>query len=119
MDHEAAAKTQAIERYLLGEMPVPERDAFEEHYFTCHECAEGIRAGSELTGDLKVVLRDFRRPQVRERRSWFAWPVLGGAYAAAMTAVLVYQNVAVLPVLKAPRSTTAAVILDGRTRGDA
>ena len=48
MDHEVASTTHAVERYLLGEMPSPERDAFEEHYFACTECAEGVRSGSVM-----------------------------------------------------------------------
>jgi len=122
MDHEVAAKTQAVERYLLGEMPASERDTFEEHYFACADCAEEVRSGSELTRELKVALGELpSRPRVSSPSwsSWFRMPVLVPTFAAlAMAVVVGYQNLAVLPDLEAPRSMVSAVILDGATRGD-
>jgi len=122
MDHEVAAKTQAVERYLLGEMPASERDTFEEHYFSCAECAEEVRSGSELTRELKAALGELpSHPRVSSPSwsSWFRMPVLVPTFAAlAMAVVVGYQNLAILPDLEAPRSMVSAVILDGRTRGD-
>jgi len=116
MDHEVAHKTQAVERYLLGEMPLEEREAFEEHYFSCRECAEDLRAGSALTRDLKQVLRD-GLPERASLWSWLKAPVLVPACAAVfLGAVVGYQNLAVLPELKAPRAIGAPVVLDGQTR---
>lgn len=46
MDHLQAVNTLAIERYLLEEMPQEERESFEEHYFSCSECAEDARAAA-------------------------------------------------------------------------
>jgi anti-sigma factor RsiW len=123
MNHEVAANTHAVERYLLGEMPVPERDAFEEHYFACAECAGEIRSASELMRDMKAALRDFRSHPQAPSPGWLSWlrrPMLIPTFAAVALAFVVgYQNVAVLPDLKAPRSMNSALILDGRTRGDA
>jgi len=101
MDHDAANQTHAIERYLLGEMAAPEREAFEEHYFVCAVCADGIRSASDMMRDLKVELR---KPLKRETarspwRDWLRWPVLVGAYAAAATVAMVYQNTALIPDL--------------------
>lgn len=42
MRHEQAVNTAAIARYLLGRMTNEERDACEEHFFSCPECAEEI-----------------------------------------------------------------------------
>jgi anti-sigma factor RsiW len=124
MNHEVAANSHAVERYLLGEMPVPERDAFEEHYFTCAECAGEIRSASELMRDMKAALRDFRsQPEASSTAGWLSWlrrPMLVPTFAAVTLAFVVgYQNVAVLPDLAAPRSMNSPLILDGRTRGDA
>jgi anti-sigma factor RsiW len=122
MDHEVAAKSLAIERYLLGEMPASERETFEEHYFSCAECAEGVRSGSELRRELKAGLRQLPSGPQISSPGWFSWfrmPVLVPTFAAIALAVVVgYQNLAVLPDLEAPRSMASAVILDGRTRGD-
>jgi len=116
MDHESAIQTNAVERYLLGEMPAEERDTFEEHYFDCAICADDIRLGSAMQRDLKVVLR-----QGVPARSWFGWlrmPALVPACAALGLLVLVgYQNLVLFPELRAPRSLgSAAVILEGPTR---
>lgn len=117
MDHNVAHKTQAVERYLLGEMPLEERDAFEEHYFACQICAEEIRTGSAFTRDLNRVLREGGPVRTSGWSSWFRLPVLVPACAAMFLAAVVgYQNLAVLPALKAPQAMGAAVILDGQTR---
>jgi anti-sigma factor RsiW len=122
MDHEVAAKTHAIERYLLGEMPTSERDAFEEHYFACAECAGEIRTASALMHDMKAALREFKTAPKSSPPGWLSWlraPVLVPTFAALVLCVVTgYQNTVVLPDLKAPRSMTSALILDGATRGD-
>jgi putative zinc finger protein len=115
MDHESAIQTNAVERYLLGEMPNEERDSFEEHYFECRACADEIRLGSAMSRDLKAALR-----QGLPARSWldrFRIPVLVPSFAAfSLLAVVGYQNLVLLPDLKAPRTVGAAVILDPQTR---
>lgn len=117
MDHKVASKNEAVERYLLGEMPLEERDAFEEHYFSCTVCAEEVRAASAMMGDLRRVLREGVPRRADSRFSWLRLPVLVPACAAMFLAAVVgYQNLAVLPELKAPRAVGAAIILDGQTR---
>jgi len=123
MDHEVAIQTHAVERYLLGEMPTSERDAFEEHYFTCAECGDGVRAASALIGELKRSLRERGAAPKSSSPGWLSWlrpQILAPTFAALLLAVVVgYQNTVVVPDLEAPRSMTSAVILDGPTRGDA
>ncbi len=117
MDHEVAHKTQAVERYLLGEMPLEEREAFEEHYFACEDCAEGVRVGSAMARDFKRVLREGVPARPSLWSSWLKLPSLVPSAAALCLAVVVgYQNMTVLPELRAPRTIGAAVILDGQTR---
>lgn len=122
MDHEVVIKTHAIERYLLGEMPDTERDAFEEHYFVCAECGDGVRSASALLRDMKSVLGELPAPKASSA-GWLSWlrtPALVPTFAAfALLAIVGYQNLAVMPALQAPRSMGAPTILDGRTRGDA
>jgi anti-sigma factor RsiW len=122
MDHEVAIKTHAVERYLLGEMPSDERDAFEDHYFTCAECADEVRSASMLIGDVKAALRGAKpapKDSLRGLLSWLRPQFLVPAFAALSLAVVVgYQNSVVLPDLKAPRSMTSPLILDGVTRGE-
>jgi hypothetical protein len=53
MDHLEAVKTLAIERYLLEEMTQEEHDAFEEHFFSCAECAEEARQAAAMQSGVR------------------------------------------------------------------
>jgi anti-sigma factor RsiW len=122
MDHEVATTTHAVERYLLGEMPTSEREEFEEHYFSCADCAEDVRTASALVRDLRTELRERRTAPKTSSTGWLSWlrpPVLVPTFAALTLLVVVgYQNAVVMPDLKAPRSMASAMILDGTTRGE-
>src|SRR5436305_151061 len=111
MDHEVATKTHAVERYLLGEMPSVERDAFEEHYFACTDCAEEVRSASALMRDMKAGLAEIKSAPKSSSPGWLSWmrpQVLAPTFAAILLAVVVgYQNTVVMPDLKAPRSMSA------------
>ena len=56
MTHEEAVSTLASERYLLEEMSGPERETFEEHYFSCVECADDVRAGGVMRDGVRAGL---------------------------------------------------------------
>ena len=58
MDHETAVKTNATERYFLGELTGDDRDEFEEHYFMCPECTEDLRALTVFAANAKAVFRE-------------------------------------------------------------
>jgi hypothetical protein len=77
MEHEQAMKTNAAERYLLGELTETEADSFEDHFFDCRVCAEDIRQGVRMLDAGRAVVKDEKRgPEVvqldsrRKRRSW-------------------------------------------------
>src|SRR3954451_11577248 len=113
MDHEVASTTHAVERYLLGEMPSPERDAFQENYFECTECAEDIRSAAATVREMKQVLRDLASVPKASSPGWLSWlkpQVMVPAFAALSLALIVgYQNTVIMPDLKAPRSMGAAI----------
>jgi hypothetical protein len=105
MNHVEAVKTLAIERYLLEEMTQEERDAFEEHYFSCAECGEdarlaatmreGVRSG--LAGDGTGVRAGERARVLPMRPSAAGWRssvALPWAAAALLAVGLGYQTVA-------------------------
>lgn len=48
MEHTDAILTNAVERYLLGEMPEAEQGIFEEHYFDCRVCAADVTDGTRM-----------------------------------------------------------------------
>src|SRR6267378_1972281 len=97
MDHNQAARIQAPARYLLGELSLPEREDFEEHFFTCRECAEELRTGAMFAANARAVFRDqVHRPtpvipatHQPDARFW-AWlrpsfqPALTAAFAIAL-----------------------------------
>ena len=115
MDHQAAVRLQAGEKYVLGELTPELREEFEEHYFDCAECAADLKALMTFVGASREVLRE--RPELADtreeavagaktketpRRGWFGalWNPLAGAALAALAAIVVYQNFVTIPALK-------------------
>lgn len=126
MNHETAVKGRAAERYVLAEMNPQERDAFEEHFFSCGPCAEEIRLLSVFVENAKAVLREpgepwpLQRsaPPARPPQRWFGglFPsfAMGGlaTFFAVMLAVQVGTNHQLLEARLAP-----AIVLHGQSRG--
>ena len=126
MTHDAAVKSLATERYLLEEMSDEERDAFEEHFFSCPECADDLRtadlmrAGAREAGRRRVVaFQPKRQPRWTVALPWAA--------AASLAVVVGYQSLgtprfdspyALEPVTLRPasRGATAVVKLDADVR---
>ena len=82
MDHRAAVETGATERYLLGELDEPVRTAFEEHFFSCADCAEDVRTSARFVANAQAVLR--ARP-VLEEDARAGNPAAAGAIVAWFT----------------------------------
>src|SRR5258708_18273126 len=64
MDHHLAVKSRACEKYLLGELSPDLRDAYEEHYFSCTECATQLRMAAELVGAAQQIFAQTPAPAV-------------------------------------------------------
>jgi hypothetical protein len=114
MKHEFAIATHAVERYLMGDMPPEEREAFEEHYFSCGTCAEDLRVTSRFIETAKSVWHE--DAQSPAKLSWMDWlkakwlsPAMV-AVAAAAVAVIAFQNAVVIPALNAPRAVPALTL---------
>jgi len=125
MEHEDAVRTLAPERYLLGEMDEPERDAFEAHYFACAICAESVRTGTILADaaqsghvspGVTQLVPATARPAPRRSRAWM--PL---AAAAALALVTGYQTFVTIPGLRraldAPQAL-APIALAPASRGE-
>ena len=138
MDHKEAIRLQAAEKYVLGELPVELREAYEEHYFECAECALEVKAAAafidtsreELQRDAYVVAQAPEKAVSKSREKapggWFFW--LRPAFAVPALAVLLgivgYQNLVTLPHWKgvarqaaAPRVLLPISLIAGNTRG--
>jgi hypothetical protein len=106
MDHRQAVETLAIERYLLGEMTDHERDTFEEHFFSCAECAEDARAAGALRDSVQAgLVRTAGRPggrvlELPTRPRRLAATIVPWAVAASLALIAGYQAIVVEPGLK-------------------
>jgi len=69
MNHQEALRRSAVEKYLLNEMPQPERDEFEEHFFGCQECAADLRATAAFLDGAKKELPTLAPPQACAERA--------------------------------------------------
>jgi hypothetical protein len=118
MDHNEALRLEAAEKYVLGELPQDQRDAYEEHYFDCAECALDIKAlatFADTARELAGAERDKARAATEEPVPSF-WARLfqpafaAPAYAMAMALLLIvgYQNIVSLPKAKESASNAAA-----------
>ena len=133
MDHSDVARLQAVEKYVLGELPANLRDEFEEHYFDCSECADDVKRLATFVTASRAILKEgeFAKavtPSQREteRRGWFAWlpPAIAVPAVAALAAIIAFQNLVTIPALKQGGSVGRAQVfgtsyhLQGATRGD-
>src|SRR4051794_6317621 len=104
MDHIQAVNTLAAERYMLGEMTEAERQDFEEHYFSCGECADDVRAGGVMedgaragflgSGSVRAAATVVQMPAPKSRSRSVALP---WAIAATFALVAGYQALTVEP----------------------
>jgi hypothetical protein len=107
MDHDEVVRQKLPERYLLDELDPQERDQFEEHFFSCADCALDIRAGSEFVAQSKTILvespvpadRETVRIHQRPRHDWFGWlrPVYAVPALVVLLIVVGYQNLVINP----------------------
>jgi hypothetical protein len=109
MKHSEAAESLAAERYVLGEMPEIERDAFEAHFFDCETCAAEVREGIAFADSARDVFRaECRATELEKERKGRRWwqfqglpfPVLATAAAMALAILAVYQNGVTIPALR-------------------
>lgn len=113
MDHSEALRTKAAERYLLGELQGGAREEFEEHFFSCAECAEDVQAGAVLIENARMVFNAVPAPALApaEAKNWLAgWlrPALAVPIFALLLIIVGYQNTVVIPHLKNAQSVELA-----------
>jgi Putative zinc-finger len=135
MDHTEAIRIKAPEQYLLGELPGPVRDEFEEHFLTCQECAQDLRASAAFISNAREVLRQEPARQstavglVPRRQGWLAAifrPAVAAPALLVLLALAGYQGLVVIPRMEsalskanAPASIASFSLLGGSTRGQA
>lgn len=127
MDHRAAIETNATERYILGEMEEPARVAFEEHFFSCAECASEVRWTARFESNARAVLHTKQRNVVEEEEGagglWRVWAGrhawVPAAVAACLAMVFLYPAafVASRPASVGMEELPAAVPVPAGVRG--
>jgi hypothetical protein len=104
MNHLQAVNTSAPERYLLEEMSELERHAFEDHFFSCSDCAEDVRLGARMREGVKAGFMDAEQPvslaaakAARTKTVWRASVVIPWAAAAMLALAAGYQSLMLAP----------------------
>jgi hypothetical protein len=118
MDHTEAINNQAVEKYFLGELKGAEREAFEEHFFDCTECAADVKTTAVLVDNVREVLRtvpaEAKKAPARETRTtgFLNWwkPAYSFAAMAVLAATIGYQNFVTIPGLRGASSTEAQAL---------
>lgn len=118
MDHKEAVQVHAAVKYVLGELPQDLRDAYEEHYFDCAECALDVRAAAVFTDNARNVLCQVEREASLKAAApagsrWLAWlrPVIAVPAFAVLLLVVIYQNTVTIPRARDEASFGAAQIM--------
>lgn len=101
MDHTDAVKLQAVEKYILGELPPTLRDEFEAHFFDCAECTQNLRAGVAFAAGSKQYFKN-QSAEPAPKPDWFAWlkPLVVVPTFAVLLLVIGYQNFVSIPRLQ-------------------
>ncbi len=118
MDHNEALKLQAAEKYAMGELPPALRDAYEDHFFDCTECAADLQATVAFMESSREVFRNESQKTFVQRGpnigwGWFAWlkPSLAVPAFAALLLIIGYQNAVTIPHAREAASSGAGQIL--------
>src|SRR5438445_3423527 len=123
IDHQEAVQNLMAERYLLGELNAGEREAYEEHLFSCDACFEQVKAGTEFVGHLRRIGTEEPRPvlargfMVRLMTS-LRQPLTVAACAllACVSGVGVYQR-GIIADLRKAQVTPNLILTDGAKAG--
>jgi len=129
MDHESAVKSQACEKYLLGELSPGLREAYEEHFFSCAECATQVRMTAEMVGAGQRVFMESPAAELQpggtteQALGWSRWlrPAFAMPVLAALLFVIGYQNLVMIPRLQrsqTPRVVRMFSLISANTRGE-
>jgi hypothetical protein len=102
MDHATAMRKAIAESYMLDELSEEERAEFEEHFFTCPECAEDMKALAIFIDDTRNALGKpsmGRRLTGATRRLRLLMLPIAATVALALGAAI-YQTAVTVPQLR-------------------
>ena len=128
MEHSEAARLMMVERYMLGELSPHEREAFEEHFFACQDCASDLSSEATFLDHSKVVLSaaesETRKLRVDVRASkWPAWfkPAFVLPVIAVLAGLVSYESFVAIPSARHeivnPQVLPALSLINAASRG--
>jgi hypothetical protein len=127
MDHLEAKRLHAAEKYVLSELSADQRDAYEEHYFDCAECAEDVKATLTFVTAGREVFREEPAPvapkELAPRSRWTSWfrPMIAIPAMAVLLLAIGYYSRTSKPqigVITAPGQTILSSPSFGLRGGD-
>lgn len=102
MDHATALRKAIAESYMLDELSEEERAEFEEHFFTCPECAEDMKALAVFIDDTRNALgkpsMGRRLTGATQRLRLLMLPI--AATVALALGAAIYQTAVTVPQLR-------------------
>jgi hypothetical protein len=123
INHDEAVKDLMAERYLLGELNTAERDAYEQHLFSCDACFEQVKAGTEFVGHLRQIGTEQLQPSlvpgfISRIMTSLGQPVTIAACALliCVSVVSIYQQ-RTISGLRRPQVTPSFFLSDGARAG--
>jgi hypothetical protein len=127
LDHQNALEMHAAERYLLGELPAAETEAFELHYFECPQCALAVESGQMFISAARERFAASDRPgEVPQPKSSTSFlnsiaafcfrPAFVLVATAALAAIGLYQGTVLIPALRQGRPLPTFTLI-GVSRG--
>jgi hypothetical protein len=130
MDHARAVDTQAVEKYLIGDLKGAVLDEFEEHFFDCSICAEEVRTGVLLADNAAAEFEcnPALKPEAAAEKQpgwkkWFQFEWRQPAFVMPLVALVVVAGAWVtdhrhlgteLAQVTAPQSVTVLQLEDAR-----
>ena len=117
MNHQEAIELHAAVKYVLGELSPDQRDAYEDHYIDCPECAKEVHATAAFADTTREVVRQEQQAEAiktktadRVRGGWFVWlkPMVAVPAFAVLLLVVAYQNTVTIPHAKQEATEGAA-----------
>jgi len=131
MNHAEAERQMLSERYLLNELTPEVREEFEEHFFSCQQCAQDLEVAAAFVDHSKAVLSSPAKPEALQpvpKVSPKSWTRLRPAFALPLLGLLIlisYQSFVVFPSLrhaaqlaKSPHLLPALSLINVGARGE-
>jgi hypothetical protein len=116
INHDEAVRDLMAERYLLGELNAAEREAYEEHFFSCDACFEQVKIGTEFVAHVRHIGTE--GPQSPLAPGFMFWLMTNARQPLTITAfgfllfasgIAIHQS-SVIAHLKEPRPEMRSVL---------